>query len=127
MEKLGLIHGTYERQALLAKRVVEGKVKLPLKDEMMKDLEADLLRYKREFNAGKDAYYKFNKQYSAWDYNDELVSMSQMEEDPAYKQLRDIDVRMKQCVANGNYWSRKLLDFEQASKGYDFKPTSEKF
>jgi len=81
VEKLPLIHPTYERQVLLAKEVIEGKLKLPSKADMMTDLEKELADNEKSGN-DRSKFYKFSKTgYTYWDYNNEMEQITSMDVD----------------------------------------------
>lgn len=127
VEKLPIIQATYERQALLARRYIEGYVKLPSKEQMLQDLEKDLEPYAKRDKPMKVDFFKLNEFYNYWDYNEDLLNLSGMEEDLAYKKLKPIAAVMRACTEGGNYWSVKKLDFEELTRGIEFKPVSTKF
>ena len=128
VEKLALIHSTYERQILLAKQYITGDLQLPSKDEMMDDLKEELKLYE-ENNIEKSRFYKFNKTvYSFWDYNKALSSMNAMEVDEvSYESLREAMKAKSDQVAKGNAVQTKEIDYGKYLDHVDFKPTSDKF
>ena len=81
VEKLPLIHPTYERQVLLVKEFIEGKITLPTKEEMLLDLEREI-KMNEEMSQDLSKFYKFNSHgYSYYDYNRELEEITTMEVD----------------------------------------------
>ena len=127
VEKVPLIQGTYERQIMLAKQYIAGNIKIPSQEEMLKETETELRKFEENPKLGKQNFYKFSPFYTFWDYNDELVKMSGMEEDPSYRRLRPLVEATHQCTMNGNYWAKKLIDFAGLSKDIEFKPTASLF
>ena len=128
VEKIPINQATFERQIILAKQFIVGNIKLPSQEEMLKETEAELAKYDENPKLGRHNFYKFNNPfYSFWEYNEELLKMSGMEEDPCYKRLAPMVEAHKEQMINGNYWSIRTLDYEGLTKDFEFKPTASLF
>ncbi|CAI2366935.1 unnamed protein product [Moneuplotes crassus] len=128
VEKLPIIHSTYERQILLAKEAIQGKITLPSKQEMLEDLASEMENHEQ---TGKDMsyFYKFNPAgYSYYDYNKDMEALTSMEVDTTnYSALKPANKAKSDLVKAGNAVQVKNLDYSEYLDGIEFKPTSSTF
>ena len=127
-EKAPLLQPTYERQVMLAKEVITGKIRLPEKAKMLEDLESQLKHY-ADNGLDKTKYFKmFDDVYSFWDYLKELEDLTSMEVDKVslYSLKPALDARCA-LYSTGNSIRTKNFDYGPFLDEVDYKPTSDKF
>lgn len=81
VEKAPLIHYIHERQIMLIKELILGKISLPTKREMLNELEKDLSAHE-ERGQKLQKFFKFNNNgFSHKEYSKELEQLTSMEVD----------------------------------------------
>ncbi|CAI2366805.1 unnamed protein product [Moneuplotes crassus] len=128
VERILIIHSTYERQILLAKEVIQGKITLPSKQEMLEDLASEIENHEKY---GKDLsyFYRFNPAgYTYADYNKDLEALTSMEIDTTnYSALKPANEARSELMKAGNEVQIKNIDYSEYLDGIEFKPTSSTF
>ncbi|CAI2366978.1 unnamed protein product [Moneuplotes crassus] len=128
VQYLPLMHSTFERQILLAKEVIQGKITLPSKQEMLDDFTLEV-RNHEQTDKDMSYFYKFDPEgYSFTDYNKDLEKLTSMEVDTTnYSALMPAFDAKSVVMKTGNELQVKSFDYSPYLGGIDFKPTSSKF
>ena len=119
-------HPTFERQVMLAKQVIEGKVKLPSQSQMLEELEAELKKFD-ESSYGRKGYFFNGTEFFLWKYNRDMIKMNTMEEDESYKIIEPVEMAILGCILAGNFGQMKTFDYGKYFDGVPYYPTSSKF
>ena len=120
------VHPTYERQVMLVKQGIEGKVKLPSQSQMLAELEEELKKYDAS-SYGRKGYYLFGSNYTATQFNQDMLKMNTLEEDESYQVITPIEETLINCFLAGNIGHLKTLNYGQFLDGVPYFPTSSKF